>query len=212
MSKIQPKDHADFVITMIDRDIAMINDSEDMLDYLRIILNYADDMGEQILRASQLGEGPVEIGRDIKTTIGENRPEREESDIQLMDALRTNFPDAAIINMSDDGFRTNLDLLAALFEATRSEGSKDLNPLEFCRTGECLTGAEAYDWLYARKFTHTYQHIHVFEGDRCLLLPDDEDAEPDTVQWIQPDGVKEEGDLMNVLQAMFVDYQEGVNG
>lgn len=226
-TRVTIQDEFDFVKLMIERDLANHRSDRERLDYLMLIGTYIDDVGEQILCA----KSPTTVGTDIKfevgkrlgearhsradfigpgSRLGEDRPEFDESDIELggiSDILKRAFPEATIIDMTE---RPNgLSLLADIFEATRPDDYEGLNPVEFMATGECLKGAEAHEWLYRRKIPHSYDHIHVFKHDLVLALPDKDDiAEDHRVTWLRPDGTAERGSLGETLRHMFWAYMD----
>ena len=192
MGKVTYKDRADFACTLIDNDIAQLNDY-DKMDYLRIVLNYGDELGESILanNTKALDRPP----------IGEDRLENESSDIDLFSTLKQIFPELRVID--------EVDFLASLIT---SDKDGTLNPLGFLRSSECLKGVDAREWLYARKYPHEYNHIHVFPEDLCILLPEYSDDMLDPgVKWIEPDGVREEGDPIDVLLKTFEEYKRRVS-
>lgn len=200
--KITPQSEAGFVKTLMDTDFYRHRHdwtNEDRLDYLKIIGNYADDVGEKIYRTENLGEGPTTIGDEVKTTIGEDRSELEDTDIDISHLLQRAFPEATVLNLDREGGL--LDLLIDAFKPEELDGC--LSPRQFCRSGECLKDHKAVEWLYANKYNVEYRHIHVFPYDLVLVMSSD--GPP---AWIKQDGVQLEGDLYDVIQAMFHEYTE----
>jgi len=175
--KVTVQDEANFVRTLLETDMARMRDDEDRLDYLKMVGDAVDELGEEILR------------RPSKPSIGELRPEVETSDVELVSQ--------------------KLDLLSGIMESMRPSGANILNPVEYMRTGRCLRDEDATEYLYGKKFTHYYDHIHVTIDDKVLVLDDDNPLEN---YWVAPDGVVEEGDLLKVLTAMYEDYVENERG
>jgi len=105
-----------------------------------------------------------------------------------------------------DGSR--LGLLSAIFDATRPPGRGGMNPVEFLGTGQCLKDKEARTWLYERRYVHEFDHIHVYEGDRCLVLPDMDSLDNGEAMWVDESSIRARGDIMDVLRQMFWDYTD----
>jgi len=199
-TKLTYKDSASFVKTLIDNDISSLSDYY-KLEYLRIVGNYTDELGDKII-----ANNPDAFKEPI---IGEDRSEFSDDDLDLsiMSVLDKIFPGAKIVPI-DEG-------ITAIMPSMKPRNyDGPMNQLDFGRSGKCLTDDEAYIWLRNRNYPHEYDHIHVYEYDLCLLLPDIENLEgpiDDSVFWIKSDGVREEGTLQNVLSKMFDAYTNHYN-
>ncbi|MDJ0952455.1 MAG: hypothetical protein QNJ81_02125 [Acidimicrobiia bacterium] len=210
-TKVTKEEMADFVVTMINRDLDHGHLSfADKLDYLTTIGVFVNTQVDRLKSAKDTADAMISAG-----VIGEDRPEVEESDIDLdiPGLLRKAFPGAAVIDMTQrddiDTFRQDLSMLDSLFEAIRPPDVKTMNPIQFIDSGTCLKNADAHAWLYEHKIPHSYDHIHVFDDDMCLVLPDDDFPHGNSdVYWIEPDGVRSEGDVLKVLKEMFHAYTE----
>jgi len=228
-NRVTVRDNVEFVKLMMDRDLAEIHSDDIKLTYLRTIGDYVDELGEAILSVNKDArpESNIDLGASPKHdnmigpgshTLGEDRPEFDVDDIDtddILKALQQAMPDATILPLSaimDENYvPPKIALFNTLFEKVKPKDYKGLNLVDFIKSGECLQGAEAYDWLYDRKYPHKYQHIHIYPHDLCLLLPDndpDDDIMYGSAAWIKPDGVREEGDMMKIFYAMFGEYVE----
>lgn len=228
-NRVTIKDNVEFVKLMIDRDLAELTNNGIKLAYLKSIDDHVNELSEAILSINKdvkpasivdLGASPKHddmIGPDAHS-IGEDRPEIDFGDIDTEDilaSLRQAMPEATIVPLSaimgEDYVPPEMALFNKLFEIVKPKDYEGLDLVDFIKSGECLQGAEAYDWLYARKYPHKYQHIHIYPHDLCLLLPDDDpddDIMDNGAAWIKPDGVSEEGDMMKIFYAMFGEYVE----
>jgi len=186
MGKVTAKDNADFVISMIDRDLTtMIR--KDSLDYLSLILTHLNSLTD-------------ELSKDIAETlskIGENRPELFDSDISM--GLP---PEGAIRSLLDVLRLKNIDRLRD------SDGIMTIN--EFIRTQKCLRDAEVSDWLEKNGLPlvgpndELFDHIHTLNDTYCLILDDSEQR----VTWFRKDGSFEYGDVVDTLIKVFSQYLE----
>ncbi len=198
--RVSPKENAEFVKVMIDRDLRTTRFSYERLDYLKIIGDYIDEVGEKILSADRDKNLPSNFPEVPKVSAEE--PIDDVFDVNLHDAMEEIFGKGNVIPI--DGTRP-LDIIDKLFRVVQPkylQGAK--TPIEFMRDSECLRDADASEWLYRNKYTHIYPHIHVHEDYWCALL--DDEHEGDRAAWIKPDGVHMEGDLLGVMRAMFSDY------
>ena len=139
MSKLTPKNQALLVLDLMNYDLFQKgwNDRE-KLDYLRIIGDRVDDLGEEILRSDEAV-----------------------------------LPRQPII----------------------------LSPLEFVLSSECLKGDDALEWLYLRKYTTESNHIHILPEELCINLASE------YPQWIEPDGVKDEGSIWYLIVNLYEEYK-----
>ena len=231
--KVTFEDDFKFVKLMMERDLGNHSSDRERLDYLMLVVDYATDVLRQIRGASDpkiiadkliddnlvtpskkfdadlIGPGSHEI------PLGEDRPELEDSDIDVAGLLRKAFPDAAVIDMTKygpldgDPVVEKLSLISSLFELTRPPGLDCKNPMEFFGSGTCLKGEKAKQWLYERKSVHNYEHIHVFDDDYCLVLPDMDSVDNGDVIWIDETSIKSQGPLGQVMKEMFYAYSEG---
>jgi hypothetical protein len=184
MGKVTVREEATFVITLITRDLDSISSDNKKLTYLKIIGDHIDDVGERILSANpEAHNDSTLIEHETQSTISES--EKSSS---------------------------RIDVISSLFEATRPSRVLGLNPVEFIRSGKCLMDEDAYAWLYERKYTQSYNHIHVYPNDMCLTLPTKDSVKitGHEYAWVEPDGIREEGDLIDVLQKMFWAYLDTV--
>lgn len=236
-SIVTPESEAAFIKTMIERDLNNNRWTNDQrLDYLKDVGNHVDDLGENILRADKLGEGPIEIGDTVKTTIheelmggslkhddmigpgshsiGEDRDEFDLNDLDVDDiasALRKAMPGATVIDMSDPSGRMEyipprIKLFDELFDAIKPPDYKGMNLIEFIRSGECLFGDEAKVWLYKNKIPHECDHIHVYPYEMVMFLPDEDQGTEKKVSWITPAGARREDDMITAIRMMFSEY------
>lgn len=160
--KLTPKNQASFVRDLIDYDLQRHGwSSEEKLDYLKIVGDHVDDVGEDILSAPPPLSGPehvAEIVSDVQKILG--------------------IPDTV---------SSRLAIANELFELTRPEGYDALNPVQFLKSAECLKGDDAQEWLYRRKYVETSDHIHVFPNDLCLDLSTRGNPrwiEPDSIRMV----------------------------
>ncbi len=230
--KVTAQDDFEFVKLMMERDLGNHNSDRERLDYLMLVVDYATDVVRQIRGASDpeiiadklidanLVTPPRKFDADLigpgahEIPLGEDRPEHEEFDIDVAGILRKAFPDAAVIDMSKYGALDNdpvvekLSLISSLFELTRPPGLKCKNPMEFFGSGRCLKGAEAQKWLYEHKSVHDYEHIHVFDDDFCLVLPDMDSVDNGDVIWIDETSIRSQGPIGKVMKEMFWAYTD----
>ncbi len=187
MSSITIEEDADFVITLIETDVEHLKSDNRKLTYLKLLGDHIDEMGEDILKENPKAfSDPKEIKRG--NSIGEARAEMNISDIELFDS-----PDVKVISLPN-GVGSLLDILFG--------SDNPLDPLTFLRSSECLKGDDAKAWLYKRKYTHEYDHIHVFPHELCLLMGEK------ALTWIEPYGVRSEGEDHKVMKDMFIEYME----
>jgi hypothetical protein len=219
MSRVTIKDETEFVKLMIDRDLKTMGYESHKITYLKIIGDYVNDLSEVIIQANQNAEATIRelvdeedipsdyfISKDTPiinpdTPVGESRFEFDNFDINISN----------ISPIHPESIAKDLDILHTLFESLRPSDYAGLSPSEFIASSKCLKGAEAYEYLYDKKYTHFYSHIHVFPNDLCLLLPDKSTGLSihEEVSWIEPDGIREQGPTYQVLWEMFFTYAEG---
>lgn len=185
MSSITIQEEADFVITLINVDLAKLGSDNRKLTYLKLIGDQIDNLGEDILSNNPQAFSDPKLVNTGKP-IGEIREEMNISDIELFDS-----PDIKVLSLPN-GVGSLLDILFGEIPV--------LGALDFLRSSECLKGDDAKAWLYKRKYTHEYEHIHVFPHDLCLLMGETE------LTWIEPDGVRSEGEDCKVMKDMFIEY------
>lgn len=124
-AKVTIESEADFVITMIERDMKTLKTNTDRLDYLTIIMRKVDSMGDEIVD---------------KKFIGEDRPENEENDVDLSSATLITILNNLIRDDFDEkhGFKSKTpiefidDSLCLIDEAVQEWFKrKDLGPYSF---------------------------------------------------------------------------------
>lgn len=183
MSEITPEDEAKFITLMIDRDLDT-NDwgQSNKLDYLTIISKYVEKTGNDLV--TEMIEG---------SPIGEDRPETEESDIELAFRPDMDHPLIKAIN----------DLLRETYN--KEYGVEAKTPIEFIDGARCLTGPEAGEWLYRNKIMCSSEHIHTFEDTWYAIIKDDEDEDLFDCEcvWLEEDGTMHISDLVGISQIIF---------
>ena len=80
-----------------------------------------------------------------------------------------------------------------------------LNPVQFISEGDCLTGSEATEWLYREKYTTESDHIHIMPEGLCLNMASN------PPQWLEPDGVRDEGSIWYLFVEMYEEYKRRHN-
>jgi hypothetical protein len=186
--KITPESEAEFVKTLMDTDLNLRHrpwTDEQKLKYLSIVGHYVDELGEKIL-ANPSPEPEI---------VGENRLENTPFDVAII---------ATDSNKLNPQLSPLIGLISDAMERDRPDGETCLNPIQWLSSAKCLIDNEAVEWLYGRKYTHEYSHIHVFPFEMCLLMPSDHDDSD--FAWIESDGVQVEGSFSKVMDAMYTEY------
>lgn len=176
MGKVTIEDMSDFIKLVIKRDLDELVLPIQQLSYLKLISDYIIEVGDIIIAEKD--------ARDKSSPIGEDRPEISPEDVEI-NVLQG---DKAI------EFLTNI---------LYGKDSGVLSPIKFLRSSQCLRGIDAHKWLYERKYISEHDHIHVYEYDLCLVLPENRKED---VAWVEPDGVKVRGDLPLVTFEIYEEY------
>jgi len=183
MSKIAPEDEAKFIISMIDRDLFMNAwDRSQKLDYLTIVADHIAKTGNDLV--DEQINGPP---------IGEDRPEKEDSDIEMSFHPDMEHP---LIKAINELLRIDYD---------REYGVKSKTPIEFIDGARCLTGPKAGEWLYRNKIMCSSEHIHTFEDTWYAIIKDDEDVDLFDCEcvWLEEDGTMHTSDIVGISQIIF---------
>lgn len=184
MPKVTPEEHADFVITMMNRDLEHGRmDLKEKVDYLvRIVDRATEFLVEERAKVEARANLPP---------VGEDRPEFEPSDIPIGlgvgDLLRALLPSSVVIGVN---------------------GVEELDSIkDFIRQHECLEGADARAWLYRNKIPKDYDHIHVMPNDMCMGFIGAGFPGDGVVEWVEPEGVRMRGDVIDVVIAMHKEWK-----
>lgn len=199
-SRVTHEEMADFVKTMIDRDIDHGRMTlVEQADYLGSIAKHIENIA--LKKQSELEE----LEKTGFKSTGEDRLEVEESDVEILpnipNILAELFPNTKVVDLRENP----LSRLDDLMEMVRPSDKKGLNPVQFIRSDRCLKGRDAHEWLYRHKFNVEYDHIHVFDGDMCLALGENE------VKWVEPDRVRKQGLYIDVIEKMYDEYSKRSN-